>query len=308
MACYSPLQAFKGGLTEKGKVQILWKAPAGTEKISLPCGKCIGCRLSYSKSWAIRCMHEASLYEDNCFVTLTYEDKWLPKDSELEYRDFQLFMKRLRKEMPKKIRFFMAGEYGGQFGRPHYHALLFNCDFKDKELMVERFGNKVYRSSTLDRLWPYGFHSIGDVNMASASYVARYCLKKAEGNIRIIKDEETGKRVQVDKNTGEYKTAEFTRMSRGGKSGHGIAYGWYKKFKGDVFPSDQVVVNGKVNRPPRFYDNLLDKEDPDLLEELKLKRSNKIDWYESTLERLFTKEEVQKAKIKSLVRPLEVNI
>lgn len=181
MTCYSPLHGFKGPETAEGRSRILFKAPAGSERLDVPCGKCIGCRLDYSRGWAIRCMHEASLYENNCFVTLTYDDEHLPKDGNLHIEDFQKFVKRLRKEaFHDGIRYFHAGEYGGDLGRPHFHAILFNCDFADKVHASSRRGNRLYASEALSALWPFGFHSIGDVTLASASYVARYCMKKAE--------------------------------------------------------------------------------------------------------------------------------
>lgn len=180
MPCYSPLPAFKGPVKENGKISILWKAPEGTEKLDLPCGKCVGCRLNRSRQWAIRCMHEASLYDKNCFITLTYDDEHLPKNRGLDVSHFQNFMKRLRKEYGQGIRFFHAGEYGSKTRRPHYHALLFNHDFVDKSLIAVRNDHRLYVSPSLQRLWPFGYSSVGDVTFESAAYVARYSLKKKQ--------------------------------------------------------------------------------------------------------------------------------
>ena len=86
-----------------------------------------------SREWAIRCVHEASLNDVNCFLTLTYDDDHVPAGLSLFYPDFQAFMKRLRARFSNvRVRFYMCGEYGDNFDRPHYHALLFGFDFLDK--------------------------------------------------------------------------------------------------------------------------------------------------------------------------------
>lgn len=305
MACFSPLHAFRGPENANGKRPLIWKAPAGTEKVAVPCGKCIGCRMTYARGMASRCMHEAQVHNENSFVTLTFDDEKLPDgyDGEVHIRDVQLFMKRLRKEYPrKKVRYFFAGEYGGQRGRPHYHGLLFGHDFEDKKLEVTRFGNKVYSSESLSKLWPYGFHSIGQVTYASASYVARYCMKKVGQDLTYYRDEgrDGEEKYQVDKKTGLTKVAEFTLMSRR----PGIGASWFEEFQTDVFPSDEVILNGKSIPPPRFYDKLLEKVEPDLLEMIKSEREARVDMRENSDSRLAVKEEVVKKRMEKLVRCL----
>jgi len=304
MACYSPLPGFVGPVNENGKSPTIWRAPYGTEKRPTPCGKCVGCRLTYSKQMALRCMHESQMHADSCFVTLTFDDEHLPVDSDLDVRHVQLFMKRLRKKYGIGIRHFFAGEYGGKFGRPHYHGLLFGVDFMDKKLVTERMGNRIYESTSLSQLWPFGFHSIGDVTMASAAYVARYCMKKVGVDYDYHRQIIDGRSVkyQTNKKSGECRVAEFTLMSRR----PGIGFSWFEKYFSDVYPDDFVVMNGVKNRPPKYYDYLLDKKDSDLLESLKSIRSDRVDWYESTMERLLVKEQVKLAEIKSLKRTLEV--
>lgn len=304
MACYSPLHGFKGESTPQGTRPILWKAPVGSERQQLPCGKCIGCRLTYAKGWAIRCMHERQMHADSCFVTLTFDEAHLGlrERADVDVRDVQLFMKRLRKECGR-VRYFFAGEYGGKFGRPHYHGLLFGFDFSDKVLKTQRLGNFLYESALLSKLWPFGFHSIGDVTFKSASYVARYCTKKATevATSETYRDADAGERFVVDKCSGLLKRAEFTVMSRR----PGIGATWFDRFSSDVFPSDEVIFNGQRMRPPRFYDNLLDKDDPDLLESLKVERAQRVDFADNTQERLDVKQEVCLSNLKHFKRSLE---
>lgn len=264
MPCYTPLRPYIGPVKEPGKTNIVWHRSESWkgESLVIPCGQCIGCRLEYARQWAVRCVKEASLYEDNSFITLTYDYDHMPLYESVELREFQLFMKKLRKEYGEGIRYFHCGEYGricagcGQteeicksvgcklwiekLGRPHYHAILFNHDFKDKVLFQEKKGQRLYISGTLDKLWNKGFATTGDVSFKSASYVARYSMKKLKGKKKV-----------------EYglRKSEYVSMSRGcEKLGTGgIGKGWYDKFKTDVFPSDEMVINGAITKPPKIF-------------------------------------------------------
>lgn len=90
------------------------------------CGQCLPCRVNRRRIWTHRIMLEAAQYHDNSFVTLTYDEEKLPVDLSVTPRTLQLFMKRLRKVYPNRIRYFGVGEYGDQTMRPHYHLALFN--------------------------------------------------------------------------------------------------------------------------------------------------------------------------------------
>lgn len=291
-------------MSDDGKVQVVFRRPDSFrgERLDLPCGQCVGCRLERSRQWAVRCMHEASLYDDNSFITLTYDDVHLPADGSLQLADFQCFMKRLRKSVaPKRVRFYHCGEYGETFARPHYHALLFNHDFQDRRFFSKRGDCRVYTSDSLSKLWPFGFSVVGEVTFESAAYVARYVMKKVTG----------------DRAEGHYqgRKSEYTTMSRR----PGIGARWYEKFKTDVYPRDGVVVRGRVTRPPRFYDGLLGREDPAAFSDLKIKREinghrfvddvlsdgTKLRVSDSDGRRLLVKEEVAKAQILQLKRSLE---
>ena len=142
MPCYSPLIAWRAKhINPSGKTSLVFNqrdAAQPDDPVQLPCGQCIGCRLEKSRQWAMRIAHESSLYDQNCFLTLTFSDEHLPQNLSVSKRDLQLFMKRLRKHFaPRKIRFFQCGEYGELNMRPHYHSILFNVDFPDKYLWRE---------------------------------------------------------------------------------------------------------------------------------------------------------------------------
>lgn len=256
MPCYHPIHAFKAKSKDAQKIEIAFKLSDSWrgERIELPCGQCVGCRLEKARMWAVRCVHEASMYEKNCFITLTYDDKNLPKNGSLCLEDYQLFMKRLRKRYGPGIRYFHCGEYGENLGRPHYHALLFNHDFADKVPFSKRNGNWTYTSEDLSQLWKKGFSLVANVSFDSAGYVARYSLKKV-----------TGKKA---KDHYGLLAPEYATMSRR----PGIGKRWFDSFRGDVYPADRVVINGTNTRPPRYYDGLLGKDDPSTLALLKINR------------------------------------
>ena len=273
-------------------------------ELSLPCGQCIGCRLERSRQWAVRCMHESKLYDENVFLTLTYSDGDLPFDGSLNVRHFQLFMKRLRKRFAdRKIRFFHCGEYGERLGRPHYHALIFNLDFPDKKFYKVENGNNYYTSKILDGLWGFGFVIIGAVTFESAAYVARYVTKKITGDAA---DDH-----YVNRESGCVLAPEYVTMSRR----PGIASDWFKRFRSDVFPSDEVIVRGKSCKPPRFYDSIYEAESPDDFARVKSERVRSGILHsvsddgtvggESFGDRLIVREKVKRAEIRSLSRKLE---
>lgn len=307
MACYHPLTAYLSGhqtnnATGKAFRRVSFKETDEHDRqISLPCGQCIGCRLERSRQWAMRCIHEAQLHQNNCFITLTYNDEHLPKDLSLDHRDFQLFFKRLRKANPHiKIRYYMAGEYGTNFGRPHFHACIFGYDFHDKKLFKRTTADSlIYTSEELEKLWPYGYSTVGDVTFESAAYVARYIMQKQTGK-DVNKDHYT----YCDLQTGELIKIqpEYNKMSLK----PGIGADWYKKYKTDVYPHDFVEVRGKKLKPPKYYDRLFSKENPYEYDQILYTREKqaKLRPEEHSYERLLVKETVTKAKLQKLKRKL----
>lgn len=311
MVCYHPLSGVRGEVNSNGKRPLLFGCDvvdraACVEKV--PCGQCIGCRLDRSMEWACRCMDEASLYSSNCFVTLTFDNEHLPKDLSLRVRDWQLFMKRLRKVGGPGIRFFHCGEYGSQFKRPHYHGCIFNYDFADKVFFKNnKRGDPLFISASLRELWPGGHSLIGAVTFESAAYVARYCVEKVNGpNADYVGVNGLKHYERFDSKSGEIFLVkpEYTTMSRR----PGIGRKWYDKFKLDMYPDDFRIMRGMKMKPPRFYDGLYEVESPVEFKSLKMRRydgARRLSG-DSTPGRLAVREVVKLAKINSLERSLEV--
>ena len=297
MPCYSPLKC-KMTMQENGK-NIIKFPPLGSKgrlyKDRLACGQCVGCRLDRARDWAIRIMHEASLHNKNSFITLTYKDS----PGTLIKKDIVDFMKSLRHKLsPKKIRFYMCGEYGERdddknqrkkFEHPHYHIIIFGHDFEDKKYWTEENGYQYYRSKTLEKIWNKGYSTIGSVTYESASYTARYLMKKILGN----KAEAWYKGVEP----------EYTNMSRM----PGIGRKWIEKFKEDVYKRDELIIKGLARKPPKYYDSIFDLTNPKQLESIKKERNLKAleRSKDNTPERLEVRRYIAEQKLKLQKRKLK---
>ncbi|AXH77065.1 MAG: replication initiator protein [Microviridae sp.] len=294
MPCSHPIQAWK---TREG-IKFDQRTHGG-EALQLPCGRCARCKLEHSRQWAVRGMHELQMHEFSSFVNLTYNDEHCPDG--LKHEDFQKFMKRLRKARGvKSCSYYMAGEYGERTLRPHYHAILYGIRFPDRYYFQKSpSGFPLYRSPELERLWPLGNSTIGEVSFESVAYVARYIMKKQtlkgtpEGYDRI--NLETGERVTVAK--------EYARMSRN----PAIGRKWIEKYNAEVYPNDYVVSRANKAKPPRYYDNYLKTTQPELHEQITLQRKAEASTRkeDNSPQRLADKEAVAIARTKLKSRQLE---
>jgi hypothetical protein len=325
MGCFNPLTGYRSKfINENGKYPIVFKEKYsdGSGPITLPCGNCTGCRLEYSRQWALRCYHESLMHEENTYITLTYNEENLPEDHSIHKEELQKFFKRLRKKLTliygrtkndngkgytpnKKISYFACGEYGENKGRPHYHAIIFGYDFPDKALWKLENGIAYFRSELLEELWPFGYSLIGNVTFESAAYVARYVMKKRKGDDDTVdKHGKTNKEYYMlcDPETGEVHQLEreFCLMSRR----PGIGKRWFDKFTGDI-EKDFVTLAGKKYKLPKYYDALSEKVDPLGLMERKEKRKEKVNYMDNTMKRLRVKEQVAQAKLNQLERRYE---
>ena len=306
MPCYNPVPAYRSikQKSPNGKSVIEFKAENSKsgdyEKITVPCGQCIGCRLGRSKEWALRCMHEAQQFTNNCVLTLTINNDYIENKHQdcthcpifkrhgnrcgpgsLCKKEFQDFMKRLRKrfdgmepvyadtekgtKVHYPIRFFQCGEYGDKLGRPHFHACIFNFDFTDKYFWKKsKSGTRLYRSPILEELWTIGNCEIGELTWEAAAYIARYCTKKVNG------DRSAEHYLELDESTGElyYLEPEYITMSRR----PGIGYTWLTENSGDCYPKDFLTHKGLKYKIPGFYDRKTEECDPDLIARMKMTR------------------------------------
>lgn len=262
---------------------------------AVPCNRCVGCQKEYARQWSVRCMHEASLHPANCMLTLTYDDVNLPPFGSLVSRDLQLFWKRLRKATGATFSYFACGEYGSRTNRPHYHALVFGFDFLDKRLWAVRHGERCYRSPLLERVWRGGLSEVGSVTARSARYVAGYVAKKWSSRY----DPEAYVRERVDGLTGEVLEEfevekEFSRMS----NRRPIGKEWYARFGKEVRVTDSVVVEGREQKPPRYYDKLFRGMDEKAYSRVKELREQSRDVADSVPSRLLVKEGVVQLSVR----------
>ncbi len=224
-------------------------------------------------------MHEAASYKDNSFLTLTYRDKsqctdkqkdanlHVPNSGSLVKSHHQKFMKRLRQHYGnRRIRYYQAGEYGDENNRPHYHSCLFNLAFDDEELYSENHGNPLFTSKTLEKLWSYGFATVGALSFESAAYVAGYVLKKMTGtgaNDHYLRYDEYGNAYWLQ--------PEYCTMSTGTKKGEGIGADWLRAYHEEMYPHNRANVPGVgiIRGLPRYYDELMEDINPATLDDAK---------------------------------------
>lgn len=219
----------------------------------------------------------------------------------LRPEDFTNFMKKLRRaedrraagcdEQPNTFRYYHVGEYGESTYRPHYHAAFFGDDFREGSTPWQRssYGHGTWTNPRLDAAWGNGRVVVGTLTAESAQYVARYIMKKRTGY--------GAKRHYYT------RTPEYVTMSRR----PGIGAAWFDKYKSDVYPLDEVAVGKHTRTPPKFYDDLLERERPELLKKLKLQRQEKAKPFVQTTEQLQRREEAVEYRLARNIRELTPN-
>lgn len=228
----------------------------GLPELKLPCGKCPECMKDYYTNWATRGSRELARWPSSVFITLTYDDEHLPEDNSLQKSEIQKFVKRVKKEFhstkSNPIRQIYCGEYGEKTKRPHYHCILFNCDFADKKKHYKtRQGHQVFTSETLTRLWGKGHADFGYAQPGSVAYLFKYILKK-----KTRKEKKAGPLI-IERDGITYEVEhEFIEASRNPGIGAHLR-GSRSVHKG------YLTVNGQKKRLPKYYLEDLRKNDPE---------------------------------------------
>lgn len=261
-------------------------------------------------------MHEKQCHDEAVFLTLTYAPEHLPRLGALRPEDHQHFLKRLRRRLvrewrdggekgPKpKVRFFHCGEYGETGLRPHFHTILFGYGYPDRvPCGTGSSGEPLYGSSLLDSDWSrdgkcLGRARIGEVTRESCQYVAKYVTKKlvvSKGSSREAYEAFQERYERVDPETGELVQVppEYCTCS----NRPGIGAEWFARFKGDAFPSDFLVMDGQKHPIPRYYEKLLEREDPELLLMVKRRRQLERDRENESPARLDAMEKCAMARV-----------
>lgn len=228
--------------------------------IQIPCGRCIGCRMDYARSWADRLTYHVMTQpkDVNWFITLTYDDEYLHTLKcendlglySLNYEHKDEFMKKLRNKFRGfSIDFYLSGEYGGQFHRPHFHAIIFNCPIDDLVFWkVNDNGDPIYLSDLLTDLWSFGFTTITPFSWVCSAYVAKYVEKKSFGY-----------------DASEYKAFGLEPEKSFCSRRPGIAYDYYVSNYADIWKNNgmnvsrDIVSNGHLGIPRYFRKLALEK-------------------------------------------------
>lgn len=329
MPCYHPKHAWYNkqiGGKPLFNEPIEIKDPWNWREIEIPCGKCIGCRLDYSRQWATRITAEMKLYPENYFLTLTYDDMNVPwgetinretgeivTNMSLRQEDLTQFLKKLRRHYEyhtgwQGIRFFAAGEYGSNTHRPHYHAAMLNMPIAPEEL--KHLGNNVqgdelFECERISKIWGKGYVTIGRLTWQSAAYVARYITKKQIGK----------EADQWYKSQGIQK--EFVRMSRNPGIGMPAMMqdGWLDK----VLAEDKIRVAKRMGtlemKVPKYINQGCQAIEPEEYEKVrdnriaraeaakKVKKANTtLDWWDQ----LKVEEQKKIDQARKLIRPIEL--
>lgn len=255
-----------GWVKPSGGITFTLAEGLGHARIQVPCGSCIGCRIDKSVMWASRISHEASLYDNSIFATLTYDEKNLPENETLVKEHVQEFIKKLRKKIGyKKIRYYAVGEYGEDNKRPHYHIIIFNFKPADERyLKKSQTGENLYHSESLSTIWGKGWVNYGACTFDSAQYCAKYCCTVFKNSNEELVKSHYGLRLP-----------EFALMSK--RPGIGKEFILKTNIKNEVLNTGVISVDSVDLPIPRYYINILltDEKNHDKILQIKHKSKSR---------------------------------
>lgn len=198
-------------------------------RITVPCGRCLGCYRDKSSSWRVRLIHEhryGNHFSCIC-LTLTISDENLRFFSTpaLCASSFRSFIDRLRYYVPgrKSPKRFFVSEYGERTSRLHYHGFIWDAPVTLQQLRL---------------CWPYGFICVKPLrSVAQLAYAAKYVTKPPfHGHTP---------RVYVSPGLGRSYTEQSVYRS------------WHKSGNSDTNINYCVLLNGIPHPLPRYYSKKL---------------------------------------------------
>lgn len=286
MGCSRPNQIGIGGLYENSTFLGPKTQEKGVHDLGnldsivhdIPCGKCDLCLVTRRYDKALRIMLEAESWPDKAtFITLTHEKI---DDPNLNHKDWSQFIKnfrqtfcqtkycdiskpkhwkaygKIRSHTHKEIKQVMCGEYGDDFGRKHFHGIIFNHSFSDMRFTgnYSKKGNPIYTSDELQKVWKKGIVQIAPVTFDLALYVGSY--------VTDLGDEE-------DVNEGKTKPQY-------GLFGRGIGLNWFNKYYKDVLAAGKIMMHDKDYPVPRYFWKKLEQHHPEIYTAYKQKKYRQL--------------------------------
>lgn len=234
MACSTPITV---------TLPYTYALPNGSisKTVSVPCGKCYVCRKNKVDAWSFRLRQEQKICDSSYFVTLTYKDVPLSGNnlSTLRPKDCKLYLDRLRVNMKRgglssPLRYYLVGEYGDTYERPHYHAIIMNST---PDFIVES--------------WTSGIVHLGSVTTDSIAYCVKY-LDKGRKVPKHARDDRVKEFSRMSRNLGKnYLTPETIKWHREDLSRNYIQDGKFKialpkYYRDRIYNATQILAQRRL--------------------------------------------------------------
>lgn len=126
------------------------------------CGWCRVCMASHAREWSSRLQLEVLASGSPLVVRLSYADAFLPWDGLPSVVDVEVGWRRIRDALHAAYgvdpRFYLVAELGEQFGRPHYHVLVWGLPgrvFSESARLNKGFPVLLVQD-VIERAWRFG--------------------------------------------------------------------------------------------------------------------------------------------------------
>lgn len=248
----------------------------------------------------------------NWFITLTYNDDWLPiaenvkipekfwnkKDKVYNvkwhygeniglpkqnegtlYEDHvKKFIHSLRKHLKEKynhegMSYFYCGEYGSETHRPHYHLILMNCPLDPTQFYDFHLDDKKkFHFKTPEIEYYWGYHK----NAKSNEYYpyGMVDIAEVEWSCAAYVARYCTKKL-YSKNPASY--ALECKLPEYLRMSRNIGREWYEQHKDEIYYTDSITmktVKGRTGaqKPPKAWDRLYENDRPEVMEMIKESR------------------------------------